>query len=100
VTSWQAGPGRRMLASASQDETVRLWPLPDGAAGLAGLPAVPGGRVAAGNNPEPAALTAQNDSDSPMEDADDNPDLPMEDVNDDPDSPMEDADDNPDSSMS
>ncbi|TWH69483.1 WD40 repeat protein [Micromonospora olivasterospora] len=58
VTSWEAGPGRRMLASAGRNQTVRLWPLPDGAAGLAGLPAVPGGRVGAGNDPAPVLATS------------------------------------------
>ncbi|TWH69486.1 WD40 repeat protein [Micromonospora olivasterospora] len=58
VTSWQEESGRQVLASASADRTVRLWTLPDGVAGLAGLPAVPGGRVAAGNDPAPVPATS------------------------------------------
>ncbi|MEH1017751.1 hypothetical protein V6U90_32360, partial [Micromonospora sp. CPCC 206060] len=58
VTSWQEESGQRLLASTSMDQTVRLWTLPEAAAGLAGLPAVPGGRVAAGNDPGPVSAVS------------------------------------------
>ncbi|TWJ27444.1 WD domain G-beta repeat uncharacterized protein [Micromonospora sagamiensis] len=52
VTSLQGEPGRRVVVSASDDHTVRLWSLPDGAPGPAGLPEEPDGPVDAGNDSE------------------------------------------------
>ncbi|MFI6231582.1 toxin glutamine deamidase domain-containing protein [Micromonospora echinospora] len=50
VTSLPGEPGRRMVVSAGDDHTVRLWSLPDGAGGPAGLPGVPDGPADAGND--------------------------------------------------
>ncbi|WP_256371512.1 WD40 repeat domain-containing protein, partial [Micromonospora sp. MW-13] len=52
VTSLQGEPGRRVVVSASDDHTVRLWSVSGGAGGPAGLPEVPNGPVDAGNDSE------------------------------------------------
>ncbi|MFF3855673.1 toxin glutamine deamidase domain-containing protein [Micromonospora sp. NPDC002575] len=52
VTSLQGEPGRRVVVSASDDHTVRLWSLPENAGGPAGPPGVPDGPVDAGTDSE------------------------------------------------